>query len=165
MSIMIIVTRIRGRNMKHEASIICISVPEMCNFKLQVELECARSEFATSRSELATLFCQINIPGRNRLNWDNAYKIMSTKGACERQSSSSQLSLILTDSRTRASAVGVRGVMTHLKGTGCLLFSQSDFSVFFTLYWCDFPYDSKPLVNSGFSLMTFPWLSTGGLMS
>ena len=59
---------------------------------------------------------------------------MSTKGACERQSSlqSSQLSLILTDSRTRASAVGVRGVMTHLKGTGCLLFSQSDFSVFFT---------------------------------
>ena len=36
--------------------------------------------------------------------------------------------LILTESWTSASAVGVRGVMIHLKGTGCLL-KESNFIV------------------------------------
>ena len=42
-------------------------------------------------------------------------------------------SLLLTDSRTSASAVGDRGVMIHLKGTGCLL-RRSDFSSRLLLY-------------------------------
>ena len=74
---------------------------------------------------------------------------------------SSEWSLLM-DSRMSDSAAGDRGVMIHLKGTGCVL-RQSDFSFVFTCMW--FPYDSKPLVNSGLSLMTFPWSSTGGLMS
>ena len=41
---------------------------------------------------------------------------------------SQSLQSLLTESRTSASAVGVRGVMIHLKGTGCLL-RKSDFSV------------------------------------
>lgn len=68
-------------------------------------------------------------------------------------------------SRINASAAGVRGVMIHLKGTGNLLRQrQNDFKLV-CIYIYDRPYDSNPLVNSGFTSRVFPWSSTAGLMS
>ena len=70
----------------------------------------------------------------------------------------------LTASRISASAAGVRGLMIHLKGTGYLL-SQGDFRRPLLVYLIEYIYDRSPLVNSGLSLMVFPWSSTGGLIS
>ena len=69
------------------------------------------------------------------------------------------------ESRTSAAAVGVRGVMLHLKGTGCLFKTKWILALSALVLNVIFPYVSTPLVNSGLSLMTFPWSSTGGLMS
>ena len=66
-------------------------------------------------------------------------------------------------SRINALAAGVRGVVTHLKGTGNLQ-RQNDFKLV-CIYICDRPYDSNPLENSGFTSRVFPWSSTAGLMS
>jgi hypothetical protein len=73
----------------------------------------------------------------------------------------------MTESRTSASAAGVRGLIIHLKGMGNLL-SQSDFRSLLLqvqTYLIEHIYVDIPLVNSGLSSRVFPWSSTGGLIS
>ena len=78
--------------------------------------------------------------------------------------SARQCSQPLTESRISASASGDRGLIIHLKGTGCLL-SKSDFRNLLLEYLTEYIYVNNPAVNSGLSLMVFPWSSTGGLIS
>ena len=70
----------------------------------------------------------------------------------------------LIESRISNSAAGVRGLIIHLKGTGCLL-SQSDFRSLLLAYLIEHIYVNNPAVNSGLSFRIFPCSSTCGLMS
>ena len=77
----------------------------------------------------------------------------------------------MTESRISASVAGVRGLIIHLKGEGYLFLVlkkgkfQSSVSFPFAIFDLKYIYDNNPVLNSGLSLMVFPWSSTGGLMS
>ena len=52
-----------------------------------------------------------------------------------------------------------------LKGSGVPIEVRVDVKLVLQPVMCDYPYDKKPLVNSGLSLMGLPWSSSPGVMS